>query len=252
MSKVNRIRSPKSRSTRPFIRPATFRARGQALVEYALITALLVIAIMVALAATGPAVGNVFSNTVFNLIGGSAPSITPLNPTQFWQLVTAVASYTPSSIILPTNTLAPATSTPTQGTSRLPLRNCRPAPPPSPTHPVLARRRMTSSTTRRSTTTSTTRIGGGPGRNPSSSATIRGRSNGGRSAAPSGTRPTSKAAWQSRRRAPARTTSRTSSSTGVTVARRQGARVPARRGARMTSPPDGLATSTWKAIPPSS
>ena len=120
MSKVKRFRSPKSRSTRPLIRPATFRARGQALVEYALITALLVIAIMVALAATGPAVGNIFSNTVFNLIGGSAPSITPLNPTQFWQLVTAVASYTPSSIILPTNTLAPATSSPTVGPSQTP------------------------------------------------------------------------------------------------------------------------------------
>jgi len=105
---------------RPLTRPATSRARGQALVEYALITALLVIAIMVALAATGPAIGNVFSNTVFNLIGASAPSVTPLNPTQFWELVTAVASYTPDSMIVPTNTSAPPTHTPTVG--------------PSPTH----------------------------------------------------------------------------------------------------------------------
>ena len=117
MSKLNRNRPHKPRSTRPLIRPAAFRARGQALVEYALITALLVIAIMVAIAATGPAVGNVFSNTVFNLIGAPAPSVTPLNPTQFWQLVTAVASYTPSSMILPTNTLAPPTHTPTVGPS---------------------------------------------------------------------------------------------------------------------------------------
>ena len=90
---------------------------GQALIEYALITALLVIAIIVALTATGPAIGNVFSNTVFNLIGAPAPSSTPLNPTEFWELVTAVASYTPSSIILPTNTLAPPTATPTVGPS---------------------------------------------------------------------------------------------------------------------------------------
>lgn len=90
-------------------------AQGQALVEYALLTALLVLAIIVALTATGPAIGNVFSNTVFNLIGAPAPSVTPLNPTQFWDLVTAVASYTPNAVVLATNTMAPPTSTPTVG-----------------------------------------------------------------------------------------------------------------------------------------
>ncbi len=98
-------------------------ARGQALIEYALITVLLVLAVIVAMLATGPAVGNIFSNTVFNLIGAPQPSITPLNPTEFWQLVTAVASYTPQSVILPTNTSAAPTSTPTTG--------------PSPTHTPL-------------------------------------------------------------------------------------------------------------------
>ncbi len=105
------------RSWRRFLkRPA----RGQALVEYALITVLIVMSVMVAMLAAGPAIGNIFSNTVFNLLGAPAPSSTPLNPTEFWELVTAVASYTPQSVILPTNTLAPPTNTPTVG--------------PSPTH----------------------------------------------------------------------------------------------------------------------
>ena len=45
---------------------------GQALVEYALILALLAIAFGVALAATGPAIGNVFCNVVRNLGGTNA------------------------------------------------------------------------------------------------------------------------------------------------------------------------------------
>ncbi len=96
-------------------------ARGQALVEYALITVLVVLAIVVALTATGPAIGNIFSNTVFNLIGAPAPSATPLNPTEFWRLVTAVASYTPPSVSYPTNTPAPPTLTPTLGPSDTPV-----------------------------------------------------------------------------------------------------------------------------------
>ena len=43
--------------------------RGQALIEYALILVLVVMALVAAVAATGPALGNVFSNTVFNLVG---------------------------------------------------------------------------------------------------------------------------------------------------------------------------------------
>lgn len=107
----------RARLTRSLRHTRRMISHGQALIEYALITALLVLAIIVALTATGPAVGNVFSNTVFNLIGAPAPSATPLNPTEFWQLVTAVASYTPDTISLATNTLAPPTNTPTFGPS---------------------------------------------------------------------------------------------------------------------------------------
>ncbi len=106
----------RTETTRSRKRPQGPLAQGQALVEYALITALLVIAIIVALTATGPAIGNVFSNTVFNLIGAPAPSVTPLNPTEFWELVTAVASYTPNAVVMATNTYVPPTSTATLGT----------------------------------------------------------------------------------------------------------------------------------------
>ncbi|MBC7812368.1 MAG: hypothetical protein H7175_14525, partial [Burkholderiales bacterium] len=71
---------------------------GQALVEYALILALVAVALGVAIAATGPAIGNVFSNTVYNLLG---QTLTPVDlvarggPTAFWLTVTWVASQTP-------------------------------------------------------------------------------------------------------------------------------------------------------------
>ncbi len=45
------------------------RARGQSLVEYALIASLVVLGIIAVLTVTGPAVGNVFSNTVYNMLG---------------------------------------------------------------------------------------------------------------------------------------------------------------------------------------
>ena len=49
------------------------KSRGQAMVEYALILALLAVSFGFAIAATGPAIGNVFCNVVANL-GGSEVS----------------------------------------------------------------------------------------------------------------------------------------------------------------------------------
>lgn len=51
--------------------------RGQGLVEYALILALVAVAAVVVLALAGPAVGNVFSNVVYQL--NPAPSFADLN-----------------------------------------------------------------------------------------------------------------------------------------------------------------------------
>jgi len=51
---------------RSFTQPAT---RGQGMVEYALIAVLVSLAIAAIITATGPTIGNVFSNTVYNLLG---------------------------------------------------------------------------------------------------------------------------------------------------------------------------------------
>jgi hypothetical protein len=88
-------------------------------------------AMAIALAATGPAISNVFSNTVFNLIGLSG---TPLQDIQnkgggsssFWATVTAVAGNPQGETPFPTNLPVPDTATFTPG----------PSPTPSPTVPT--------------------------------------------------------------------------------------------------------------------
>ncbi len=77
---------------------------GQALVEYVLILVLVSLAIAAVLAATGPAIGNVFSNTVFNLLGETTTPYATLDAAEFWQYVTAVAQYTPVVPSVSTNT----------------------------------------------------------------------------------------------------------------------------------------------------
>lgn len=118
------------------------RSGGQALVEYVLILALVAIALIAVLAITGPAVGNVFSNAVYNLLGGTIVPRDTLPADDFWTQVAAVASFTPENPLLITNTPAPASSTPTTGPSptatditpsRTPSNT--PTPGPSPTPP---------------------------------------------------------------------------------------------------------------------
>ncbi len=77
---------------------------GQALVEYALIVVLVVVGLGAALAAVGPALGNVFSNQVYNLLGQTTTPYSTLNPATFWAYVTAVASYTPQKPVFATYT----------------------------------------------------------------------------------------------------------------------------------------------------
>ena len=125
-----------------FRRRAGAKSAGQALVEYALILALVVMAVIAVLAITGPAVGNVFSNQVYNLLGGDVQPYETLAPNDFWTQVAAVASYTPESPSLTTNTPAPKTATPTIGPSYTPspvspspLPTSTNTPGPSPTPP---------------------------------------------------------------------------------------------------------------------
>ncbi|MBI1280299.1 MAG: hypothetical protein GC179_19390 [Anaerolineaceae bacterium] len=102
--------------------------RGQALIEYALILVLVVMALVAAVAATGPALGNVFSNTVFNLVGitGTPQDLYARGgPTAFWMTVTYVAQNPPAARSFPTSPPKPPTATFTAG----------PSPTPSPVTP---------------------------------------------------------------------------------------------------------------------
>lgn len=87
--------------------------RGQALIEYALILVLAFLGLIAVLAITTPAVGNVFSNTVYNLLGQTTTPQEPMSVSDFWDQVTAVASFTPDTVDLITNTPLPDTVVPT-------------------------------------------------------------------------------------------------------------------------------------------
>ncbi|MEZ4666752.1 MAG: hypothetical protein R3E39_02320 [Anaerolineae bacterium] len=114
------------------IPPHTKGERGQSMVEYALILVLVVMAMAAAIAATGPAIGNVFSNTVCNLLdmenctASRASLETQGAPVAFWQTVTAVAANPPQGRPFPTQQGALPTFTFTPG----------PSPTPSPVTPT--------------------------------------------------------------------------------------------------------------------
>lgn len=114
--------------------------RGQSMIEYTLIVALIIIAFVFVLAATGPVVGNIFSTTVINLLGGETVGDLP-DVEGFWLTVTWVATQTPQELALPTRTQPPPTNTPTPGPSptpspvtptRTPLPTRTPPPTPTP------------------------------------------------------------------------------------------------------------------------
>src|SRR3982750_889766 len=100
--------------------PQKSAQHGQALVEYALILVLVVMALVAAVAATGPALGNVFSNTVFNLVGitGTPQDLYARGgPTAFWLTVTYIATNPPQARSFPTSPPKPPTATSTAGPS---------------------------------------------------------------------------------------------------------------------------------------
>lgn len=100
--------------------PPDQRERGQALVEYILIVVLVAIIFGIALASTGDVIGNVFSNSVNDLLRQTEITGTIPNVEDFWKTVTAAFENPPAEKPLPTNTPAPPTTEPTAG--------------PSPTH----------------------------------------------------------------------------------------------------------------------
>lgn len=93
------------------------KQQGQALLEYVLILVIAMIGLIAILAITAPAIGNVWSNTVFNLLGQTTTPQDPLEEAEFWEMVTAVASYTPEAVNLITNTPPNPTIPPTAGPS---------------------------------------------------------------------------------------------------------------------------------------
>lgn len=108
---------------------------GQALLEYALILILVAVALAAALIATGPALGNVFSNTVYNLIGitGEPQDLSVAGgPTAFWETVTAIALNPPEDRGFPPNPPPLPTASPTAGPSPTPTP-ITPSPTPSKT-----------------------------------------------------------------------------------------------------------------------
>jgi Flp pilus assembly pilin Flp len=109
MSDHSLTRAPAPQDQQP---PSKTKTRGQALIEYVLILTLVVVALIAVLTLTGPVVGNVFSNTVYELMGGDVEPRDTLSAERFWQQVEAVSSFTPGSPKIQTNTPAPPTSTP--------------------------------------------------------------------------------------------------------------------------------------------
>lgn len=96
----------------------TPKTRGQALVEYALILTLLAISFGIALAATGPAIGNVFNNVIYNIVGSDPRLATDISSiggasADFWQTVTWVAQFPQGETPYPTAVPLPGTLAPT-------------------------------------------------------------------------------------------------------------------------------------------
>lgn len=90
---------------------------GQALVEYVLIVTLVIIAFGVAAAMTGPAIGNVFGNVVFNLIGQEIDvALDPVDfgdENSFWATVTWVADHPQGDVPFESEYTPPGTIEPT-------------------------------------------------------------------------------------------------------------------------------------------
>jgi Flp pilus assembly pilin Flp len=90
---------------------------GQAMVEYALILILVSLSAGIMLAATGPAIGNVFSNVIYNIVGEEQSALEPLttlgNSVSFWQTVEFVATNPQQETPYPTPATVPASLSPT-------------------------------------------------------------------------------------------------------------------------------------------
>ena len=78
--------------------------RGQSMAEYSLIAVLVCLGIATIITATGPTIGNIFSNTVYNLLGQKFTPNATLSDTDIAKLATDIASITPPPPTYLTNT----------------------------------------------------------------------------------------------------------------------------------------------------
>jgi len=105
---IDKIQSSMGRTKDAKARHRRGQAGGQAMVEYVLIAVLVMLGLVTILTVTAPAIGNVFSNTVYNLLGQQFTPYSTLSQSEKLNLATAVASYIPSPVAYYTNTpLAP-------------------------------------------------------------------------------------------------------------------------------------------------
>jgi hypothetical protein len=79
-------------------------ARGQSMTEYALIAILVCLGIGVIITATGPAIGNVFSNTVYNLLGQKFTPMSTLSSNDIQTYSARISTITPPPPTYLTNT----------------------------------------------------------------------------------------------------------------------------------------------------
>lgn len=112
--------------------PNTIFERGQALVEYALITVLIGITFGAGLAATGPVVGTLFDRIVDDVLRQTAIVNAP-GGNEFWATVTEVYEYVPGGSGIATNTPLPPTAVPTTGGATATYTPTLTASPVSPT-----------------------------------------------------------------------------------------------------------------------
>jgi Flp pilus assembly pilin Flp len=106
-NKITRTGSPRSTIAR-------WAAAGQSTVEYALIGTLVVLAIGAAITLMKGPVGNIFSNTVFNVLGGTSVPYSTLTFAQLQAYQAKIGSNTPSTPAFTPNTPAAPTCSPAQ------------------------------------------------------------------------------------------------------------------------------------------
>jgi Flp pilus assembly pilin Flp len=83
--------------------------QGQALIEYVLISVILVLALIAAITFAGPAIGNVFSNTIYNALNRTTTPYKTFSAADYNDMSTKLASFTPATFPFKTNTPAAPT-----------------------------------------------------------------------------------------------------------------------------------------------